>query len=88
VLALQRMGDATAAKREVRRLAATVRHQRGALSFWDARMLATALVQAGDVAGAQAVLARIDQRDPRLRWLRTDPSMHSLTRQGAVPRRQ
>jgi hypothetical protein len=50
-------------------------------------MLATALVQTGDAAGAQAVLARIDPRDPRRRWLRTDPTLQAPARQVAAPRR-
>jgi tetratricopeptide (TPR) repeat protein len=87
-ITLQRMGDVAGAKREVRRLVAAARHQRGALSFWDARMLATALVQTGDAAGAQAVLARINPADPRTRWLRTDPSLQPSARPGAAPRRQ
>ncbi|MEO6526252.1 MAG: tetratricopeptide repeat protein [Gemmatimonadaceae bacterium] len=76
VLTLRRMGDINGARREVRRLANTRRS--GTLAFWDARMLAIALAQTGDAAGAQAMIARIDPRDPRLAWLGADPFLQPL----------
>jgi hypothetical protein len=87
-IALRRTGDVAGARREARALLFHARHQRGPLSFWDARMLATALAQTGDVAAAQSVIARIDERDPRLPSLRTDPLLRPPGRQARASRRQ
>jgi TolB-like protein len=72
-LVLNRSGDTTSARRQSRRLIAEARKIRGPLAFWDARFIAAALVETGYAAEAQAVLRRIDARDPRIAWLRNDP---------------
>jgi TolB-like protein len=74
-VALRRSGDTTAARQQVRRLQAEVRRRTGPLPFWDARFLATALAELNDWAGVQSVLVRIDPRDPRIQWVRRDPSL-------------
>lgn len=72
-LVLNRAGDTTNARRQARRMIADTRKIRGPLSFWDARLTAAALVETGYAADAQAILGRIDARDPRVAWLRNDP---------------
>jgi TolB-like protein len=74
-VALARMGDTTAARKQVRSLIAETRRRTGPLPFWDARFLASALAQLNDWTGVQSVLRRIDPRDPRLQWVRRDPSL-------------
>ena len=74
-VALRRTGDTTAARRQVRLLLAETRRRTGHLPFWDARFLATALAELNDWTGAQSILRRIDPRDPRLQWVRRDPSL-------------
>jgi len=74
-VALRRTGDTTAARQQIRRLLAETRRRTGPLPFWDARFLATALSALNDWAGVQSVLRRIDPRDPRLQWVRRDPSL-------------
>jgi TolB-like protein len=77
VVALRRTGDTTSARQEVRALLSEVRRRPGPLPFWDARFLATALVEMNDWTGAQGVLRRIDPRDPRIAWIRRDPSLQA-----------
>jgi len=72
---LRRAGDTTAARRQVRRLLAETRQRTGPLPFWDARFLAIALSELNDSTGVQSILRRIDPRDPRLAWVRRDPSL-------------
>ena len=84
---LRRTGDTNGARQEARRLAASVRPRTGFLAFWDARMLATALAQAGDAAAAQAIVARIDPQDPRLSWLKSDPVLKAPIPDVRTPRR-
>jgi TolB-like protein len=74
-VALVRMGDTTAARKQVRSLLATTRRRTGPLPFWDARFLGFALAQLNDWTGVQSVLRRIDPRDPRLEWVRRDRSL-------------
>jgi TolB-like protein len=74
-VALRRTGDTTAARQQTRRLLAQTRRRTGALPYWDARWLAVALAEVNDWTGVQSVLRRIDPRDPRLAWLRRDPSL-------------
>ena len=78
-VALRRTGDTTAARQQVRRLLADTRRRTGPLPFWDARFLAIALSELNDWAGVQSVLRRIDPRDPRLQWVRRDPSLQPPT---------
>lgn len=78
VVALRRAGDATTAKRLMDQLLAQTRQRRGTLAFWDARFLATGLSELGDYTTAQAVLHRIDVRDPRIAWLESDPALQRL----------
>jgi TolB-like protein len=78
---LRRNGDTTAARQQLRRLLAETRRRTGPLPFWDARFLATALAEMGDPTGVQSVLRRIDPRDPRLAWVRRDPSLQPATEQ-------
>lgn len=68
-----RAGDTTSARLQARRLNAEARKISGPLAFWDARLMAAALVETGYVAEAQALLRRVDRRDPRLAWLGNDP---------------
>jgi hypothetical protein len=70
---LNRSGDTTSSRRQARRLIADTRKIRGPISFWDARFIAAALVETGYAADAQAILRRINGRDPRVAWLRNDP---------------
>jgi len=72
-LVLNRSGDTTSARRQARRMIAEMRKIRGPLAFWDARLTAAALMETGYAAEAQAILRRIDARDPRVAWLRADP---------------
>jgi hypothetical protein len=74
-VALARMGDTTAARQQVRGLLAQTRRRTGPLPFWDARFLGLALAQLNDWTATQSVLRRIDPRDPRLEWVRRDPSL-------------
>jgi TolB-like protein len=74
-VALRRTGDTTAARRQVRQLLAETRRRTGPLPYWDARFLATALSELNDWVGVQSVLRRIDPRDPRIQWVRRDPSL-------------
>ena len=78
---LRRTGDTTAARQQVRRLLAETRRRTGHLPFWDARFLALALSEMDDSTGVQSVLRRIDPRDPRLAWVRRDPSLQPATEQ-------
>jgi hypothetical protein len=77
VVALRRTGDTTTARQQLRVLLAQVRRRTGPLPFWDARFLATALVEMKDWNGAQSILRRIDRRDPRLAWIRRDPTLQA-----------
>lgn len=72
-IVLRRSGDAAGARREVARMVGSVRAHGGTLSFWDARLIATAMAQTGDWTGAQAMLKRVNPDDPRLAWTRSDP---------------
>jgi TolB-like protein len=72
-LVANRSGDTTSARLRARQLIAETRTIRGPIAFWDARLIAAALVETGYVADAQAVVRRIDSRDPRIAWLRSDP---------------
>ena len=83
-VALRRTGDTTAARQQTRRLLAETRRRTGPLPFWDARFLALALAELNDTTGVQSILRRIDPRDPRLAWVRRDPS---LQRQPATEQR-
>ena len=74
-VALRRTGDTTAARQQVRALLSQVRRRPGPLPFWDARFLAIALTEMNDWNGAQSILRRIDPRDPRLAWIRRDPTL-------------
>jgi TolB-like protein len=74
-VALRRAGDTTAARRQVRLLSAETRRRTGHLPFWDARFLAIALSELNDWSGVQSILRRIDPRDPRLAWIRRDPTL-------------
>ena len=74
-VALRRAGDTTAARQQVRALLSQVRRRPGPLPFWDARFLAIALTEMNDWNGAQSILRRIDPRDPRLAWIRRDPTL-------------
>jgi hypothetical protein len=80
-VALRRTGDTTAARQQARRLLAEVRRRTGPLPFWDARFLAIALSELEDWTGVQSILRRIDPRDPRLAWVRRDPSLQPQTEQ-------
>ena len=80
-VALRRTGDTTAARQQARRLLAEVRRRTGPLPFWDARFLAIALSELEDWTGVQSILRRIDPRDPRLAWVRRDPSLQPQTQQ-------
>jgi hypothetical protein len=82
---LRRTGDTPAARQQVRRLLADARRRTGHLPFWDARFLAIALSELNDWAGVQSMLRRIDPRDPRLDWVRRDPSLQPPTERS--PRR-
>ncbi|HEU4723302.1 MAG TPA: hypothetical protein VFS59_18210, partial [Gemmatimonadaceae bacterium] len=84
-VALRRTGDTTAARQQVRRLLADARRRTGHLPFWDARFIAIALSELNDWAGVQSMLRRIDPRDPRLDWVRRDPSLQPPTERS--PRR-
>jgi TolB-like protein len=77
VVALRRTGDTTSARREMRGLLAEARRRTGPLPFWDARFMATMLVEMSDSVGARSMLRRIDPRDPRLPWLQRDSSLVS-----------
>jgi hypothetical protein len=68
-----RAGDTTNARLRARRMIAEARATRGNIPFWDARLIATALIETGYSAEAQAIVRRIDSQDPRVRWLRSDP---------------
>jgi hypothetical protein len=81
VVTLRRAGDTTTARRQLRQLLAETRRRTGALPFWDARFLAIALSEMKDSVGVQSVLRRIDPRDPRLAWVRRDPSLQPATAQ-------
>jgi TolB-like protein len=83
-VALRRTGDTTAARQQTRRLLAETRRRTGPLPFWDARFLALALSELNDTTAVQSILRRIDPRDPRLAWVRRDPS---LERQPATEQR-
>ena len=72
-LVANRAGDTTSARLRARRLVAEARAIRGPLAFWDARFMAAALAETGYSTEAQALLNRVDSRDPRLAWLRQDP---------------
>ncbi|MDB4881362.1 MAG: transcriptional regulator [Gemmatimonadetes bacterium] len=85
-MALRRAGDATEARKETRRLVLSTRTRR-ALSFWDARMIATALAGMGDANTAQTILARVSRDDPRLVWVRDDPSIVPAGTDARAPRR-
>lgn len=74
-VALRRTGDTTSARRQTRQLLADARRRTGPLPFWDARFMATALAELNDWTAAQSILRRIDPRDPRLAWLRKDPTL-------------
>ena len=74
-VALRRTGDTTAARQQVKVLLSQVRRRTGPLPFWDARFLAIALTELNDWTGAQSILRRIDPRDPRLAWIRRDPTL-------------
>jgi TolB-like protein len=74
-VALRRTGDTTSARRQTRALLADARRRTGPLPFWDARFIATALAELNDWTAVQSVLRRIDPRDPRLAWLRRDPTL-------------
>jgi hypothetical protein len=76
-VALRRTGDTTAARQQVKSLLSQVRRRTGPLPFWDARFLAIALTELDDWTGAQSILRRIDPRDPRLAWIRRDPSLQA-----------
>jgi TolB-like protein len=76
-VALRRTGDTTAARQQVRALLAEVRRRTGPLPFWDARFLATALVELNDWSGVQSILRRIDPRDPRSGLIKRDPSLQA-----------
>jgi len=80
-VALRRTGDTTAARQQTRRLLAEVRRRTGPLPFWDARFLAIALSELNDWTAVQSILRRIDPRDPRLAWVRRDPSLQPPTEQ-------
>jgi hypothetical protein len=81
VVTLRRNGDTTTARQQLRRLVADARRRTGPLPFWDARFLAIAMSEMKDTAGVQSVLRRIDPRDPRLAWVRRDPSLLPATEQ-------
>jgi hypothetical protein len=81
VVTLRRTGDTTTARQQLRRLVADTRRRTGPLPFWDARFLAIALSEMKDSAGLQSVLRRIDPRDPRLAWVRRDPSLQPTPEQ-------
>ena len=83
-LVSNRAGDTTSARKQARRLIADTRKIHGPLAYWDARLTAAALMETGYVAEAQAVIRRIDARDPRVAWLRTDP----LLQPRSVPTRR
>jgi len=76
-VALRRAGDTTAARQQVRALLTQVRRRTGPIPFWDARFLATALADMNDWTSAQSILRRIDPRDPRVAWVRRDPSLQA-----------
>jgi TolB-like protein len=81
VVTLRRNGDTTTARQQLRRLVADARRRTGPLPFWDARFLAIALAEMNDWNGVQSVLRRIDPRDPRLAWVRRDPSLQPAAEQ-------
>jgi TolB-like protein len=87
-VALVRTGDTTAARKQVRRLLAETRRRTGPLPFWDARFLGFALAQLNDWTGVQSVLRRIDPRDPRLDWVRRDPSLQPPNERRSSRRRR
>jgi TolB-like protein len=72
-LVSNRSGDTTSARLRARRIVADAKKISGPLSFWDARLMAAALTETGYVNEAQALIRRIDARDPRIAWLRSDP---------------
>jgi hypothetical protein len=72
-LVANRSGDTTSARLQARRIIADGRAMRGAIGFWDARLMSAALIETGYVAEGRAIVERIDKRDPRLAWLRNDP---------------
>jgi hypothetical protein len=76
-VALRRTGDTTAARQQVKALLSQVRRRTGPLPFWDARFLAIALTELNDWTGAQSILRRIDPRDPRLAWIKRDPTLQA-----------
>lgn len=80
-VALRRTEDTTAARKQTRQLLAEVRRRTGPLPFWDARFLAIALAELNDWTAVQSILRRIDPRDPRLAWVRRDPSLQPPTEQ-------
>jgi hypothetical protein len=81
VVTLRRNGDTTTARQQLRRLVAETRRRTGPLPFWDARFLAIAMSEMKDSTSVQSVLRRIDPRDPRLVWMRRDPSLQPTTEQ-------
>jgi TolB-like protein len=83
-----RTGDTTTARLQARRIIAEARRMRGPLSFWDARFMALALAETGYWDDSQAVLRRIDARDPRLGWLRSDPLLQPRVRAAGRTRRR
>ena len=85
-LVSNRSGDTTSARLRARRIIAEARQISGPLAFWDARLMAAALTETGYATEAQALIQRIDTRDPRLAWLRKDPLLVPPTR--ATPRRR
>jgi TolB-like protein len=86
-VALRRSGDTTSARRQTRALLADARRRTGPLPFWDARFMATALAELNDWTAVQSILRRIDPRDPRLAWLRRDPSLQPPTSTERTARR-
>jgi hypothetical protein len=76
-VALRRTGDTTAARQQTRQLLADARRRTGPLPFWDARFMAIALAEMNDWTAVQSMLRRIDPRDPRLAWLRRDPTLRA-----------
>jgi TolB-like protein len=86
-VALRRTGDTTSARRQTRQLLADARRRTGPLPFWDARFMATALAELNDWTAVQSVLRRIDPRDPRLAWLRRDPTLQPPTSAERTARR-
>ncbi|MEO8561447.1 MAG: hypothetical protein ABI601_05195 [bacterium] len=84
---LRRAGDTTTARQLVTRLLGQTRQRQGALAFWDARFVALALSEMGEWSAAQSVLQRVDSRDPRIAWLRSDPTLQPPTQSSSPARR-